>query len=171
MPKIYQEIKQAKPYRTPSQLAIVTIIRTSDVLRHAIERALSAYNLSDEQYNILRILRGAGPGGLPTLEVAGRMISRSPNITRLLDRLIAKRLVRRARSTEDRRVVNVFIAPPGLELLAHLDTIVDATFSKFPATTDAEMGTLLDVLDRIRESMAVRTATERSPGDPASLTR
>lgn len=162
MPKIYQEIKQAKPYRTSSQLAIVTIIRTSDVLRHAIERALSPYNLSDEQYNILRILRGAGGSGLPTLEVASRMISRSPNITRLLDRLIAKKLVRRTRSTEDRRVVNVSIAPQGLELLAHLDSIMENCFCKFPPTTAAEMETLIDVLDRVRDHMSVKTTVERS---------
>jgi DNA-binding MarR family transcriptional regulator len=166
MPKIYQEIKQTKPYRVPAQLAIVTIIRTSDVLRHSMERTLSPYNLSDEQYNILRILRGAGGSGLPTLEIASRMISRSPNITRLLDRLIAKKLVRRSRSTEDRRVVNVSIAPQGLELLAHLDDVIDQWIGRFPSTTGAEMDALVGVLDRVRDRMSVMTATERSAGVP-----
>ena len=90
------------------------------------------------------------------------MLSRSPNITRLLDRLIAKKLVRRSRPKEDRRVVVVSVTPPGLELLAHLDSVVDKVFDNFPPTTRAEMETLLDVLDRIREHMAVKTTTELS---------
>jgi DNA-binding MarR family transcriptional regulator len=162
MPKIYEEIKQTKPSRSPGQLAVITIFRTADVVRHAIEKSLSAFGLSNEQYNVLRILRGAGESGLPTLEISSRMLSRSPNITRLLDRLIAKKLVRRSRPKEDRRVVIVSIAPQGMELLAHLDGVVDKVFDSFPATTKAEMDTLLDVLDRIREHMAVKTTAQLS---------
>src|SRR5712692_4866971 len=80
----------------------------------------------------LRILRGAGEGGLPTLEIANRMISRSPNITRLLDKLIAKKLARRIRSRQDRRVVVISITSQGGELLARLDRVVDEVFEKFP---------------------------------------
>lgn len=69
MPKIYEEIKQNKPLRSPGQVAVITIFRTADVVRHAIERSLSAFGLSNEQYNVLRILRGAGENGLPTLEI------------------------------------------------------------------------------------------------------
>ena len=162
MPKIYEEIKQTKPERRPGQLAVITILRTADVVHHAVERSLSPFGLSHEQYNVLRILRGAGESGLPTLEIAARMLSRSPNITRLLDRLIAKRLVRRNRPKQDRRVVIVSIASQGLELLAHLDAVVDNVFDRFPPTTNAEMKTLVDVLDRIREYMAVKTAAELS---------
>lgn len=162
MPKIYEEIKQNKPYRSPAQVAVVTIIRTADVLRHAIGRSLSVYGLSDEQYNVLRILRGAGENGLPTLEISSRMLSRSPNITRLIDRLIAKKLVRRSPSKDDRRVVIVSVTSQGLELLAHLDGVVDKVFDKFPPTMNAEMKTVVDVLDRIREHMAVKTAAELS---------
>ena len=160
MPKIYEEIKQKKPLRLPGQVAAITIFRTADVVRHAIERSLSAFGLSHEQYNVLRILRGTGESGLPTLEISSRMLSRSPNITRLLDRLIAKKLARRSRPKEDRRVVIVSITPQGMELLAHLDRVVDKVFDSFPPTTKAEMETLLDVLDRIREHMAVKTAAE-----------
>jgi DNA-binding MarR family transcriptional regulator len=90
------------------------------------------------------------------------MLSRSPNITRLLDRLIAKKLARRSRPKEDRRVVIVSISPQGIELLSHLDKVVDNVFDSFPPTTKAEMDTLLAVLDRIREHMAVKTAVELS---------
>ena len=162
MPTIYKEIKQTKPLLAPSQVAGITIFRTADVVRHAVERALSPFGLSNEQYNVLRILRGAGENGLPTLEVSNRMLSRSPNITRLLDRMIAKKLVRRIRPKEDRRVVIVSVTPQGLELLAHLDRVMDKVFSTFPPTTPAEIETLLSVLDRIREHMAVQTTAELS---------
>ena len=162
MPKIYEEIKQSKPLRSPGQMAVITIFRTADVVRHAIERSLSPFGLSNEQYNVLRILRGAGENGLPTLDISSRMLSRSPNITRLLDRLIAKKLVRRSRPKEDRRVVIVLITPQGLELLAHLDGVVDNVFDSFPPTTKAELETLVNVLDRIREHMAVKTTAELS---------
>jgi DNA-binding MarR family transcriptional regulator len=162
MPKIYDEIKQKKPLRSSGQVAVITIFRTADVLRHTIERSLSAFGLSNEQYNVLRILRGAGETGLPTLEISSRMLSRSPNITRLLDRLIAKKLARRSRPKEDRRVVMVYLTSQGAELLAHLDGVVETVFDSFPPTTKAEMETLLDVLDRIRDHMAVKTSAERS---------
>ena len=162
MPKIYEEIKQSKPLRTSGQVAAITILRTADVVRHAMERSLSSFGLSNEQYNVLRILRGAGESGLPTLEISNRMLSRSPNITRLLDKLIAKKLARRSRPKEDRRVVIISLTPQGLKLLAHLDGIVDNVFDSFPPTTNAEMESLLDVLDRVREHMAVKTAAELS---------
>ena len=162
MPKIYEEIKQSKPLRSPGQVAVITIFRTADVVRHAIERSLSAFGLSNEQYNALRILRGAGQSGWPTLEISSRMLSRSPNVTRLLDRLIARKLARRSRPKEDRRVVIVSITPQGMELLTHLDGVVDKVFESFPTATKAEMETLLDVLDRIREHMAVKTTSELS---------
>jgi DNA-binding MarR family transcriptional regulator len=138
MPKIYEEIKQDKPEGRPGQVAVITIFRTADVLRHAVERSLSVFGLSEEQYNVLRILRGTGESGLPTLEISSRMLSRSPNITRLVDRLIAKKLARRSSSKEDRRVVLVSVTSQGLELLSHLDGVVDKAFDNFPPTTKVE---------------------------------
>ena len=161
MGKIYAEIKQSKPMRVPGQEAHITILRTADILHHAVDRAISPFALSNEQYNVLRILRGAGDAGLPTLEIASRMLSRSPNITRLLDRMIAKKLVRRIRSRQDRRVVVITITGDGLELLGQADLVVDELFQRFPPTTKEELGTLVEVLDRIREHMAVKTTTEQ----------
>lgn len=162
MPKIYEEIKQTGPEHRPGQAAVITIFRTADVLRHAVERALFPFGVSTEQYNVLRILRGAGKEGLPTLEISSRMVSRSPNVTRLLDRLIAKKLARRSRVKGDRRVVMVSVTAQGLELLRHLDRVVDRVFDNFPALRKAELETLLEVLDRIRERMAVKTTAELS---------
>jgi DNA-binding MarR family transcriptional regulator len=171
MTRIYEEIKQDKPEHRPGQMAVITIFRTADVLRHAVEKSLSVFGMSEEQYNVLRILRGAGESGLPTLEIASRMLSRRPNITRLTDKVVAKKLARRSPSKEDRRVVLVSLTSQGLELLAHLDGVVDKVFDNFPPTTNAEMETLLDVLDRIRKHMAVKTAAELAlekakPGRP-----
>ena len=162
MVKIYEEIKQTKPFRVHGLEANITILRTADVLHHAVERAMAPFGISHQQFNILRILRGAGDSGLPTLEIASRMVSRSPNITRLMDKLIAKKLARRIRSRQDRRVVVISITPQGGELLVRLDRVVDEVFEKFPPTTKAEMRTLLELLDRIREHMAVKTAKELS---------
>lgn len=163
MAKIYKEIKQSQPEHRPGQAAVITIFRTADVLHHAVERTLAPFGVSNEQYNVLRILRGAGEKGLPTLEISSRLVSRSPNVTRLLDRMIAKKLVRRSRLKGDRRVVLVAATPQGLKLLAHLDAVVDSFFDRFPHMAKAEKATLLDVLDRIRGHMAVRTSAEHSP--------
>ena len=160
MVRIYEEIKQSKPFPVHGQEACVTILRTADVLKHAVERAMAPYGISHEQFNALRILRGAGEGGLPTLEIANRMISRSPNITRLLDKLIAKKLARRIRSRQDRRVVVISITPQGEELLVGLNRAVDQAFEKFPPVTRSEMQSMLELLDRIREHLAVKTAKE-----------
>ena len=166
--KIYEEIKQAKPFAVEGQEATITILRTADILKHAVERSMAPFGISHEQFNVLRILRGAGESGLPTLEIANRMISRSPNVTRLLDKLIAKKLARRIRSRQDRRVVVISITSQGGELLASLNRVVDEAFEKFPTLTKAEMHTLLELLDRIREHLAVKTAKELSlEKDPA----
>lgn len=88
------------------------------------------------------------------------MISRSPNITRLVDKLIAKKLARRIRSRGDRRVVVISITPQGTELLAALNRVVDEVFENFPHLTKAEMQTLVESLDRIREHLAVKTVED-----------
>jgi DNA-binding MarR family transcriptional regulator len=160
MVTIYEEIKQTRPFQVYGQEAHITILRTADVLQHAVERAIAPFGISHEQYNALRILRGAGASGVPTLEIASRMVSRSPNITRLLDKLIAKKLARRTRSRQDRRVVVITITAEGQALLSRLDRVLDDVFKKFPPTTKTEMQTLLEVLDRIREGMVVKTAKE-----------
>lgn len=96
------------------------LLRTSDLLTRALLPVLKAEDLSATQYNVLRILRGAGDP-LPCSEIASRMITRDPDITRLLDRLDARGFVSRTRDTEDRRTVLARITPQGLRLLARLD--------------------------------------------------
>jgi DNA-binding MarR family transcriptional regulator len=102
------------------------VLRTADVLRRRVAVALASHAVTSQQYNVLRILRGAHPRPLPTLEVAARMIEQAPGITRLLDRLEAMDLVRRERGAEDRRLVECIITAAGLKLLAELDEPIEA---------------------------------------------
>ena len=101
------------------------LLRTTDMLSRGLFRVLKIEDLSPTQYNVLRILRGA-PDGLPCGEIASRMITRDPDITRLLDRLEKRKLISRCRETTDRRMVMARITPEGLKLLARLDQPVEA---------------------------------------------
>ena len=105
---------------SPEETAFLDLFRTCDLLSRGPAEVLKTEDLSPTQYNVLRILRGA-PTGLPCGEIAGRMITRDPDITRLLDRLAKRGLIARRRETKDRRVVLTRIAPEGLEVLARLD--------------------------------------------------
>lgn len=125
MGRLADEIKQSKPFASLEQEAALNIQRTAAVLEQAAESTLRVHGISATQYNALRILRGAGPKGLPCQEVGARMIRLDPDLTRLFDRLEARALISRSRSTEDRRVVLVRIAPAGTKLLASLDDVVE----------------------------------------------
>lgn len=103
--------------------AFVSLQLTADVLVRKVEKVLRSADISPTQYNVLRILRGS-PDGLPCREIADRMISRDPDVTRLLDRLEKRGLILRRRETKDRRIVLARITPEGLRLLGGLDTPV-----------------------------------------------
>ncbi len=103
------------------QEVFLSIQHTADLFLAEVQQLLKPSDLSDALYNVLRILRGAAPDGLPCSEIAARLIKRDPDITRLVDRLEKRQLVKRERQEEDRRVVKVGIMKRGLELLAALD--------------------------------------------------
>jgi DNA-binding MarR family transcriptional regulator len=106
------------------QDAVVSILRTANYLLRFCSPVFDRHGITSQQYNVLRILRGAGLGGLPTLGIAERMIEQAPGITRLLDRLEGKKFVRRERPSDNRRQVLCYITKPGLDLLQELDTPV-----------------------------------------------
>ncbi len=167
---VYSELGQTKPFdRTERELAVV-ILRTGDVLHHSVSRALAPWDLSNEQYNALRILRGAGDDGRPTLDISTRLISRSPNITRLLDKLISKGLARRDRDARDRRQAVVRITPQGKELLDRCDGAVDAVLGKIGTLNPDEMRIAVGLLDRVRSAVAVTTVSEGLRGRKTSET-
>ena len=116
------ELKQTRPFRSRVEEAVVGLFRTADVVRREQGAVVEARGITLQQYNVLRILRGAGAEGLPTLDIAGRMVEQAPGVTRLLDRLVAKHLVRRERCLVDRRQVLCWIEPAGTELLSALQS-------------------------------------------------
>ena len=158
--RIYSEIRQSKPFERPEHELGVVILRTGDVLHHSIDRALAPWGLSNEQYNALRILRGAGESGHPTLEISRRLISRSPNITRLLDKLIEKGFAQRRRDSEDRRQAVIYITAQGAKLTAECDKAIDAVLKKLCCLSQAEMKLVVGLFDRVREAVAVTTVRE-----------
>jgi DNA-binding MarR family transcriptional regulator len=120
MKETIQEGKQRRRAGCPEEAAFLELMRTTDMLSRGLVGVLKAEELSSTQYNVLRILRGS-PDGLPCGEIATRMITRDPDITRLLDRLEKRALISRCRETKDRRMVMARITPEGLRVLARLD--------------------------------------------------
>src|SRR6266849_7125599 len=115
------ELKQSKPFACPELELYLSLVRTTDLLSRKPSSLLKEKGLSHAQYNVLRILRGAGPEGLPCGEIGSRMVTRDPDVTRLLDRLEQRKLVARGRSTADRRVVTTHITEGGLALIKAFD--------------------------------------------------
>ena len=129
--------------------AKVAVLKAADGVRRRMATVLGTADLSLQQYNVLRILRGARPHPLPTLEIADRMIERTPGITRLLDGLARKGWVDRERSTQDRRTVLCTITPAGMDVLRRLDEPVDASDRDAARSlSEPELATLVELLTR-----------------------
>lgn len=126
MSTLAQEIGKHKPFELPEEEAYLNLLRTVGLLSAEFERLFKRHGLSEATYNILRILRGAGPSGKPCGRIGREMVARVPDMTRLLDRLERQRLVERTRTADDRRVVIVRITPRGADLLAQLDPVVSS---------------------------------------------
>jgi len=147
-----------KPRRDPQAAleahVFVSLLRTADALARSAEALLKPFRLSSTQYNILRILRGAGEKGLACREVGCRLITRDPDITRLLDRMESRGLIARAREAHDRRVVKTRITAEGLRLLGELDKPVREFHRRqlrhFP---EKQLRQLSNLLDRARERL------------------
>lgn len=124
-PSLQHELKKQQPFDCPEEEAYLNLVRTGGALCGAFNQLFKAHQISESTYNVLRILRGAqkaeGLPGLPSLEVADRLVTRVPDITRLVDRLINAGLAERTRDKHDRRVVIVSITAAGLTLLRKLD--------------------------------------------------
>jgi DNA-binding MarR family transcriptional regulator len=122
--KLDGETKQKHLVHSRQQDAVVGILRTANYLDRFCSPVFTQHGITSQQFNVLRILRGAGLGGLPTLDIAEKMIEQAPGITRLLDRLERKKLVRRERPSDNRRQVLCYITKPGLDLLRELDSLI-----------------------------------------------
>lgn len=145
------EIKQQRTFSKPQEEVLLSILRTADQLALPLHGVLRKVHLSFSQYNVLRILRGAGKEGLPCGEISERMIRRDPDLTRLLDRLESRELVGRSRGTTDRRVVQATITTNGLALLESLDDPIEATLDKtLSHMTRKRLNLLCELLEEAR---------------------
>jgi DNA-binding MarR family transcriptional regulator len=145
-------IKQRKPFQSLQQEVFLEVLRTGHALVHDLVDLLRPHGLTQPQYNVLRILRGAGPAGLPTGEVGARMVaSREPDVTRLLVRMERSGLVRRRRRSDNRRVVTACITAAGLRLLTALDRpVLEMHATQLQHMTRRELEQLATLLERAR---------------------
>jgi DNA-binding MarR family transcriptional regulator len=156
MGSIRDEIRQTRPFASAADEAVVTLLGTADRVRTALSAVVEAHGITLQQYNVLRILRGAGEEGLPTLDIASRMIEHSPGITRLLERLERRRLVRRVRCPEDRRQVLCHATEAARRLLAGLDgPMADASRGFLAGLDAAQTEALVRSLDAVRATASV----------------
>lgn len=162
--RIQEELRQKRPFRSRTVEAGAAILRTGDVIRRHLEMVLEPYGVTWQQYNVLRILRGAGPDGLPTLTIGDRMIEQTPGVSRLVDRLVSKGLVTRTRGELDLRHVICRLTPAGMNLLGRTETPIDeADDFMLSGLNRQKLGVLIELLDQVRSVMT--PATEETPTD------
>jgi MarR family transcriptional regulator, organic hydroperoxide resistance regulator len=152
MPSALQkELRQRRPFQSAAHEAVVGLLRTADLIRRQAAALVEPHGITVQQFNVLRILRGAGDEGLPTLEVADRMIEQTPGVTRLLDRLEAKELVRRQRCPKDRRQHLCWITGKGLAVLEKIDAVAGrANEEALKGLKPKERVAFIRLLDAIR---------------------
>jgi DNA-binding MarR family transcriptional regulator len=149
--KLQAEIKQKAPFTSIEQEVYLNLLRTADAISQPVEKLLRAFGLSGTQYNVLRILRGAGNRGLTCGETAERMVTHDPDITRLLDRLEKRKLITRSRDARDRRVVTARITGNGLKLLGTLDKpVAELGHILFRHMARQDLKRLLSLLEKVR---------------------
>lgn len=147
------EIQQTRPFSSIEEEVLLAVMRTADDLRGFITRTIQPFGITTQQYNVLRILKGAGERGMPTLSIGDRMIERAPGITRLIDRMESHNWVMRRRCQTDRRIVYACITEAGLALLERMGSpLGDLPSNGFPGMTNEELRTLLELLAKARRA-------------------
>ena len=152
-PDLRTELKQRKPFTSLQQEAQLNIVRTGNLLTDAFERLLKPHGITGTQYNVLRILRGAGTEGLCRNEVRERLLSRMPDATRLLDRMEKAGLVTRSREDGDRRMVTTRITAEGQRLVDKLDDVVEEEhYRQLGHLSEKQTRKLIKLLTLVRNS-------------------
>jgi DNA-binding MarR family transcriptional regulator len=152
VPTVARKARSRRHFDSPQQEAYLNLWRTYDRLRELEDQLFGSFGLTAQQYNTLRLLRAAHPGKVPTLAIASRLISRAPDITRLLDRLHDRGLVERERPSDNRRVVNVGITEAGLNLLDELaDQVKRCHADQLGHLSPAELRKLVALLKKARQ--------------------
>lgn len=149
---LHRELRQQKPFDSLHQEAFLSLSRTATVLAGSLEHMLEPYGVTLTQYNVLRILRGAGPGGLCRNEIGERLIARTPDVTRLLDRMEKGGLVSRVRCQDDRRLVHTRLTDHGRALVDSLDAPIAAEHQRrLGHLSQEQLRSLTDLLTLVRE--------------------
>lgn len=169
MSQLQRDLKQNRPFKSLEEEVYLSLVRTAGQLTDELAAVLKPAGLSEVQYNVLRILRGAGPEGHACSEIGARLVTRDPDVTRLLDRLEKRGLVVRSREHSDRRVVTTRITDDGLALLAQIDEpLHEAVQGLLGHLSRPAIETLLRTLDEARDPgrrAAARTKALRPGGD------
>ena len=161
MANLKLEIQQEPPFSSAEEEAFLNLLRTSDCLNRAFLQKIRGWGLTPAQYNVLRILRGATPNGLPCAAIGERMIAADPDVTRLLGRLKRLKLVRQHRDRQDRRVVLTFITEEGLELLSAMDPAVrNAPRELLGQMRRADLAELIRLLELARQHCAGKPGSQ-----------
>jgi DNA-binding MarR family transcriptional regulator len=154
------EIKQTRPFRSSAEEVVVSILRTAAVVQRHLTQVVEAHGITIQQYNVLRILRGAGEAGLPTLAIRDRMVEEAAGITRLLDKLETAGHVVRERSTPDRRQVLCHITPKGVGVVEALDKPMDTANQRSGSNLDdPERQQVIELLGAVRAAYSESHAT------------
>ena len=166
MAGLKQEIAQQRPFESPQEEALLNLMRTADCLNRAFHHTAREWGVTSTQYNVLRILRGAHPHGLACSAIGNRMITAEPDITRLLARLKALKLIRQRRDHHDHRVVLTYISEAGLELLRQMDVVIH----KMPLEllghlNEEDLRELTRLLELARQGCDDKTASPDCTGD------
>ncbi len=165
MATLQDDLKQRRPFAGPEEEAYLNLVRTADFLSREVAAVLKPHQLSEAQYNVLRILRGAGEAGHACSEIAARLVTRDPDVTRLLDKLEARELLARSREHADRRVVTARITAQGLALLKTLDRPMrDAVEGMLAHLPPQQLHALTSLLE------LARRADPAPPASPAGTT-
>ena len=150
-PSLRDELRQRRPFTSRAEEAHLNLIRTAAILSEGVERVLKPVGISLPQYNVLRILRGAGDQGLCRNELRDRLLTRMPDVTRLLDRMEDAGLVMRTRETADRRQVRTHLTPRGREVVDGLDDAIASEHqTRLGHLADADLTTLITLLETVR---------------------
>jgi DNA-binding MarR family transcriptional regulator len=158
--KLRDEIKQSRPFHSPEQEAFLNLQRTADESMARMAEVMKTQGLSPTQYNVLRILNGAGEAGLPCGAIGERMITRDPDITRLLDRLEKQGHITRARDTRDRRVVVAKITDSATKIIEALDTPVEEELKRqLGHLGKQKLNQLIELLELVRSRKLAETQT------------
>ncbi len=153
-PDLRDDIGQRKPFTSLEQEAFLNLLRTQAELSDSFERMLRPHGVSGTQYNVLRILRGSGPDGLCRNEIRDRLLTRMPDVTRLLDRMEEAGLVSRTRSSEDRRQVGTHLTSSGRDLVDRLDEVVaEEHRQRLGHLTEKQLKTLVELLTHARQRL------------------